>query len=125
MTVVSLRMKTSIVMGALLGVVCIIGAGARTGLWGNFMYLLALWYNRLLMGVVIGLATSRKRRVALLRGAFLGLMVSLAFYLTTELGDHVTFLAGILYGVIIDYVASRHSQFVNSIISRLRGKEAS
>ncbi len=123
MKIVSFRMKTSLVMGALLGVVCIIGAGARTGILGNYLHLFALWYNRLLMGVVIGLASSSKRRIAVIRGAVLGLLVSLAFYLTTGFADHVTFLAGIVYGVIIDYIASRHSGFVNKILSRIRGKK--
>lgn len=123
MKLISFRMKSSIVMGGLLGVICIIGAGARMGFLGNYLYLFALWYNRLLMGVVIGLASSRKRRVALVRGAVLGLLVSLAFYLTTEFADHVTFLAGIAYGIIIDYIASRHSEFVNKILNRLRGRK--
>ncbi len=122
MTIMSARMKTSAVLGALLGVVCIIGAGARIGFLGNTLHLFALWYNRLLMGIVIGLASSRKRRIALVRGLTLGLLVSLAFYLTTGFDDHITFAAGIIYGVIIDYVASRHSQFVNKIIGRLTGK---
>lgn len=123
MSFISFRMKASIIMGALLGVVCIIGAGARMGFLGNYLHLFALWYNRVLMGIVIGMASSRKRRIALMRGAILGLLVSLAFYLTTGFADHITFLAGIVYGVIIDYIASRHSGFVNKIVQRLRGKK--
>jgi hypothetical protein len=34
-------------------------------------------------------------------GAVLGLLVSLAFYLSTGMTDLVSFLAGIVYGVII------------------------
>ena len=36
---------------------------------------------------------------------FLGLIVSLAFYLSTGMNDHASFLAGIVYGVIIVAVA--------------------
>ena len=50
------RMKLSIVMGALLGVVCILGAQLRSGFEKEALYLFAFWYNRLLMGVVIGFA---------------------------------------------------------------------
>ncbi|SDL33131.1 hypothetical protein [Halarsenatibacter silvermanii] len=122
MKFISLRMKISVILGALLGLICILGAGFRFGFLGNSLHFLALWYNRFLMGVVIGMATSRKRRVALVRGALLGLIVSLAFYLTSGLEDHITFLVGGVYGIIIDYLSSRHSDFVNNIVNRLRGK---
>ena len=39
---------------------------------------------------------------ALLRGAFLGLMVSFAFYSSTGFQNHISFVAGILYGAIIE-----------------------
>jgi len=47
------RMKTAIIIGAILGIFCIIGVGFRFGYKGNTVYLLGIWYNRLLMGVVI------------------------------------------------------------------------
>ncbi|MFW6281876.1 MAG: hypothetical protein ACOC1O_03670 [bacterium] len=106
------RMKTSIIMGVLLGVFCIIGVVVRFGYKGNAVYLLAMWYNRLLMGIVIGLLADRKKIIVLLRGAILGLLVSLAFFISTEFWDPVGFLAGIGYGVIIDYVATNYSHIV-------------
>ncbi len=105
---ITARMKTAVLLGALLGIICILGAGYRMGFAGNWLMLGALWYNRLLMGVVIGLASTSKRRIALIRGAILGLLVSLAFFLTTEFADPLTFGLGIVYGIIIDYLASRH-----------------
>ena len=99
------RIKVSIMTGAALGVVCIIGAMLRMGFL-PFHYLFAFWYNRVLMGVVVGMApgglgTAR----SLLRGAVIGLLVSFAFYSATGFMDATGFAAGIAYGVIIEYVA--------------------
>ncbi|MBW8381203.1 MAG: hypothetical protein K0M69_01605, partial [Youngiibacter sp.] len=44
--------------------------------------------------------TSRSR--GLFRGAFLGLLVSFAFYSSTGFEDPISFVAGILYGVILE-----------------------
>lgn len=99
------RLKFSITTGALLGVICIIGGAIRMGYSGNQLYLFALWYNRLLMGLLIGLVKVEAGIKNLITGAFLGLLVSLAFYLSTGLNDHISFLAGIVYGIIIAAVA--------------------
>jgi len=104
----SKKMKLSILTGALLGVVCIIGAGVRMGYQGNTLYLFALWYNRVIMGILIGLSSISADTKGLLKGGFLGLLVSLAFYLSTGLSDFVTFAAGIVYGVIIAYVIRKY-----------------
>lgn len=100
------RMKISLATGAGLGVVCIIGALARSGFEADAYWLFALWYNRLLMGFVIGLPLPKIRpKNAAFRGAFLGLFVSFAFYSATGFGDVVSFLAGVIYGIIIELVA--------------------
>ena len=104
------RMKVSLAAGAILGVVCIVGAQVRSGFEQEAFYLFAFWYNRLLMGLVIGLAGRTKTLPqALTRGGFLGLLVSLAFYSATGFHDLVGFLAGIVYGVIIEYAAFRYA----------------
>ncbi len=96
-----------------MGIFCIIGVSIRLGLAGNELFLLATWYNRLLMGLVIGLAgawqLSKTKSNPLLRGFILGLMVSLALFLSTELRDPIGFAAGIVYGIIIDFVASKYA----------------
>ena len=94
--------------GAILGVVCIVGALIRSGFESNVYYLFSLWYNRLLMGLLIGAAwknLSLPKTIG--RGAIFGLIVSFAFYSSTGFGDIVSFLAGIVYGIIIEYVAFR------------------
>lgn len=105
------RMKISIGVGALLGVVCILGAQVRSGFEKEALYLFAFWYNRLLMGIVIGLAKeTQELKQALVRGAILGLLVSFTFYSSTGFADAVGFAAGIVYGVIIEYVAYRFAR---------------
>ena len=102
------RMLICVITGALLGVVCIIGAQVRSGFDIDAVYLFSSWFNRLLMGIVIGLAWSKLNIMrALARGAVLGLLVSFAFYSSTGFADVIGFIAGIIYGVIIEYVALR------------------
>lgn len=100
------RLKVSLVTGAILGVVCIIGASARSGFESEAYWLFALWYNRVLMGLVIGLPWENIGLTkAIVRGAVLGFLVSFAFYSSTGFSDIVSFLAGIIYGMIIEYFA--------------------
>lgn len=104
------KFKASLISGGLLGIICIIGGGIRMGYSGNGLYLFALWYNRLLMGAVIGLAKIPSGRNGLITGAILGFFVSLAFYLSTGMTDTVSFLAGIVYGIIIAAVVLKIQQ---------------
>jgi hypothetical protein len=103
----------SLISGALLGIVCIIGVGLRIGFAGGGLFLLAMWYNRLVMGLVIGLADELRLVEGpanrYVRGAILGLAISLAIFLSTELRDVPSFLAGIVYGLIIEHVAARYA----------------
>ena len=104
------RVKVCIATGAVLGVICIAGALVRSGFQKDAYFLFALWYNRLMMGLVIGLADGNLGWPKILgRGAFFGLFVSLAFYLSTGFNDVVSFLAGIVYGIIIEYIAFKYS----------------
>ena len=100
------RMAVSLAAGAILGVVCIIGATIRSGSGLDTVFLFAFWYNRLLLGFVIGLLDGQKKLPYLLfRGAMIGLVISFAFYSSIGFGDPVGFFAGIIYGVIIEGAA--------------------
>jgi len=104
------RLWISLIAGAILGVVCILGALVRSGFKSDAVFLFALWYNRVIMGLVIGAAWKRLTLpLTIARGAVLGLLVSFAFYSSTGFGDIVSFLAGIVYGVIIEFVAFKFS----------------
>ena len=102
------KLMVSIISGSLLGVICIIGGGIRMGFSGNGLYLFALWYNRLIMGILIGLTKMNSGISGLVKGGLLGFVVSLAFFLSTGMSDLVSFLAGIVYGVIIVAVARKY-----------------
>ncbi|NCB41376.1 MAG: hypothetical protein EOM59_01950 [Clostridia bacterium] len=103
------RLKVSLITGVLLGVVCIIGASVRSGFQSDVILLLSLWYNRLILGLMIGLIGAKlPLSKAITRGAFLGLIVSFSFYISTGFTDIVSFLAGVLYGMIIEYVAIKY-----------------
>lgn len=109
MNMLKRRMIVSLAAGALLGVVCIVGASARSGFGLEVTYLFAFWYNRLLMGFVIGLLDSSPGLPGVFyRGALIGLLVSFAFYSSIGFGDPVGFIAGIIYGAIIEYFAFRY-----------------
>jgi hypothetical protein len=99
------RFIISVIMGSILGVVCIIGAQLRSGFEKEAVYLFAFWYNRFLMGIIIGLLSTISLRKALIRGFIIGLIVSFAFYSATGFSDVIGFIAGIFYGMIIEYVA--------------------
>ena len=105
------RLVLSVLSGSVLGIFCIIGASSRLGWQGNQLLIFALWYNRLVMGILIGLAGNfiivQSDWNWVLRGAVLGLIVSGAYFLTSGASDWVSFVAGIVYGVIIEFVINR------------------
>lgn len=102
------RLITALIGGALLGLICVAGAYIRSGFTASPVIVFSLWYNRVIMGLVIGAPWPKvKRSKALLRGAVTGLLISFAFYSSTGFVDHVSFVAGILYGVILEAWLSR------------------
>jgi integral membrane sensor domain MASE1 len=104
------RMVVSIIAGILLGVFCIVGASLRSGFTLAPGYLFAFWFNRLLMGVAFGIAIRLSDfKKALIRGLFLGALVSFAFYSASGYVDLTGFLAGVVYGVIIESVAWKYA----------------
>ncbi|MFX1566422.1 MAG: hypothetical protein ACFFCH_10570 [Promethearchaeota archaeon] len=111
------RLGIALLTGALLGILCIIGVGARIpgGYLANIIFLIGMWYNRLIMGLVIGFVdeiviikgeNSRMWVNSIIRGLLFGLIVSAAIFLSTEFRDIPSFFAGIAYGIIIDLVAT-------------------
>ena len=108
------RMNISVLTGAFLGVFCIIGVGSRIGYTGNELYLLGMWYNRVIMGLIIGLSKDiilidNNRNNTVLRGLIIGTLVTTAIFLSTSFKDIPSYFAGVAYGIIIDYVSTRYS----------------
>lgn len=112
------RLGIATITGAILGILCIIGVGLRVGYTGNELYLLGMWYNRVVMGILIGFAgdlelvkSSEKKWInTLIRGFLLGLMTTSAIFLSTAFRDIPAWFAGMVYGVIIDLVATRFGE---------------
>lgn len=102
------RMRLALIGGALLGIVCVIGAYLRSGFSASPAFVFSLWYNRVIIGLVVGAPWGKTvRSKALLRGSLLGLLISFAFYSSTEFQDSISFVAGILYGVLLEGWLSR------------------
>ena len=57
-------------------------------------------------GLLVDYAARRKAQ-AILRGAALGLAVSFAFYATSGFEDPISFVAGIVYGALIEVWLTR------------------
>ena len=107
------RLLVAIITGAILGVFCIIGVGSRIG-YGNYIFLLAMWYNRVVMGLLIGLSGEIRLTKGpintVIRGFILGIIVSSTIFLSSEFRDVPSFFAGMVYGIIIDFVATRYEK---------------
>jgi len=95
------RVLIGIICGALLGVFCIIGAILRSAEPLGINYLIAFWYNRVLIGLVVGLISKNTLKIRVLHGVIFGSIVSFAFYSATNYADLIGFIAGIVYGVLI------------------------
>lgn len=97
------RLKLALAGGAVLGLICVAGAYVRSGFTASPGMVFSLWYNRVVMGLMIGAPWPRVNMgKALVRGALFGMLVSFAYYSSTGFQDHVSFVAGIVYGIILE-----------------------
>ncbi len=111
-----LRTLISTGLGVVLGVICILGVRTRMPLNPEpnaTIYLLGAWYNRLIMGIIIGLAGGihifqKKYRIfeSVLRGLFIGALISVSFAFLQQVITVTYFVAGLAYGIIIDVVST-------------------
>lgn len=100
-------------LGIILGIFCIIGQSQRMPgepLPNATIYLISAWYNRVIMGILIGsaedwtiLKQNGKTLVnAVLRGGIIGAIVSASFGLFQQEMALIYFFAGIVWGIIND-----------------------
>jgi len=101
------RVGLGLLLGATLGIFCIVGASLRTEGTVETYYLFSFWYNRVIIGLVIGLIPKDHLKGALIKGGLSGLVVSFAFYSSTNFEDVVGFIAGIIYGLIIAFLLNK------------------
>ncbi len=108
------RVIIGTLVGAVLGVLCIVGVGGRIGFEGNEMFLFGMWYNRVVMGLLIGFASGLKiidsDKNFIPRGLLLGLVVTSAITFTSGFRDWPSFFAGLAYGPVIDWAATRYGE---------------
>jgi hypothetical protein len=101
--------------GMLLGIFCILGVSQRipTFVFNDVSYLAAAWYNRVIMGIIIGLAgeleliKNSKTANSILRGAIIGAIVSVEFGIFGQTLEIMFFFAGIMFGVINDFLTTK------------------
>jgi hypothetical protein len=108
------RMCLSLLLAGFFGVGCAYGTSTAVipGFTVTMPYLLTIFYGRLLMGLIIGLAggvvlMKGALKNAAVRGAIIGAVCSIgiSFY-----GGAAIFItAGIVYGIITDVVATKLS----------------
>ena len=102
------RLKEALIGGALLGIVCVVGAYLRSGGSASPIFVFSLWYNRVIIGLAVGAPWQETSRTkAILRGALIGLAVSFAFFATSGFQDPISFAAGIVYGALIEVWLTR------------------
>ncbi|HDN65111.1 MAG TPA: hypothetical protein ENF23_02255 [Methanosarcinales archaeon] len=70
------------------------------------LFLIGIVYNRALIGVVIGIADNIDLHPAM-RGAVIGVVVSMAMAIFSSKGMLALLGFGLVYGVLIDVVTSR------------------
>ncbi|MBN2789469.1 MAG: hypothetical protein JXR69_04725 [Candidatus Delongbacteria bacterium] len=104
------RLIIAILTGAILGIFCIIGINLRMGDQVTGLFLFATWFNRVVMGLAIGLYTPKRKdiKLSMIRGGVIGLVVSFSLYSATNFIDTPGFIAGIIYGIIIDFFATKY-----------------
>ena len=111
------RLIVGTVMGAFLGVFCIIGVSLRLPdpVYPNAtVYLIGAWYNRVVMGSLIGLAGGIKLYKnennpvnSIIRGAIIGAFVSVSFSFLSQAIELTYFFAGIVWGLVNDLVTTQ------------------
>lgn len=109
------RLAIALVVGMLAGIFCAYGTSMANvpGLVVDFGLLAMIFYNRLLIGLVVGLAGSivlvkGKMLNAALRGVILGALVSIgiSFYG----GGEILILFGMIYGLVADVLATKFGE---------------
>ena len=113
-----LRIGISTGLGMILGIFCIIGQYSRmpvNPLPNATIYLLGAWYNRVIMGILIGCAddwqflknASKPLLNSVIRGAVLGALVSVSFGLLHQRLEIMYFFAGIVWGTLNDTLTTK------------------
>ena len=101
------RLVIATILGILCGLFCMYGTITKFPEFAaDTLFLIGIVYNRALIGVVIGIADNIDLHPAL-RGAVIGVVVSMAMAIFSAEGMLALLGFGLVYGVLIDVVTSR------------------
>ena len=101
------RLIIATILGILCGLFCMYGTISKFPEFAaDTLFLVGIVYNRALIGVVIGIADNIGLHPAL-RGAVIGVVVSMAMAIFSTEGMLALLGFGLVYGVLIDVVTSR------------------
>ena len=101
------RLIIATILGILCGLFCMYGTISKFPEFAaDTLFLVGIVYNRALIGVVIGIADNIDIHPAL-RGAVIGVVVSMAMAIFSTEGMLALLGFGLVYGVLIDVVTSR------------------
>ena len=101
------RLVLATILGILCGLFCMYGTISKFPEFAaDTLFLVGIVYNRALIGVVIGIADNIDLHPAL-RGAVIGVVVSMAMAIFSAEGMLALLGFGLVYGVLIDVVTSR------------------
>jgi hypothetical protein len=111
------RMMTALILGATFGLFCAWATSTAPipAEWLTIEFLIYIWYNRLILGFIIGYAENMKfieskYGNAAIRGAILGTTISIILVIIPGLPAISYLWAGTIYGIIIDIVATKFSK---------------
>jgi hypothetical protein len=105
------RILLGAITGTILGIFCILGASQRAGGFaGNEWMLFGLWFNRLLLGLIIGSICLSNKTHRLIIAAIWGLLMGFAWFISSGMQDIAAFLVTVPYGLIIEWVAGRFTK---------------
>jgi hypothetical protein len=101
------RFVIATILGILCGLFCMYGTmTAFPEFAADTLFLSGIVYNRALIGVVIGISDNINLHPAI-RGAVIGVVVSMAMAIFSAEGMLAVLGFGLVYGVLIDVVTSR------------------
>ena len=101
------RLVIATILGILCGLFCMYGTITKFPEFAaDTLFLIGIVYNRALIGVVIGIADNIDLHPAM-RGAVIGVVVSMAMAIFSSEGMLALLGFGLVYGVLIDVVTSR------------------
>ena len=101
------RLVIATILGVLCGLFCMYGTIAKFPEFAtDTLFLAGIVYNRALIGIVIGIAGNIDRN-PVIRGAVIGVVVSMAMAIFSADGMLPLLGFGLVYGVLIDVVTSK------------------